>query len=107
MYKSWSLESSIKWSIDNPSKGQCDVSALVVNDILGGDIQKTKMTDGWHFFNVLNRIRCDFTASQFKEVILYIDISSNRAEAHKDTNKKQYNYLKKSVLRNLEMILFY
>ena len=39
--KSWSNQSSSKWSIDTPAKGQCGVTALVVNDILGGKIYKT------------------------------------------------------------------
>jgi [ribosomal protein S5]-alanine N-acetyltransferase len=31
----WSLKSSSKWSRENPAKGQCGVTSLVVNDILG------------------------------------------------------------------------
>lgn len=37
LYKSWSSDSSSKWSQDNPAKGQCGVTALVVNDVLGGE----------------------------------------------------------------------
>ena len=33
LYKSWSLESSSKWTRENPAKGQCGVTALVVNDL--------------------------------------------------------------------------
>lgn len=29
--KSWSLQSSSKWSAENPSKGQCGVTTLVLN----------------------------------------------------------------------------
>jgi hypothetical protein len=32
LFESWSLESSSKWSKDNPAKGQCGVTALVVHD---------------------------------------------------------------------------
>ncbi|MFD2445533.1 hypothetical protein ACFSO7_16360 [Bacillus sp. CGMCC 1.16607] len=102
LFKSWSLESSSKWSKDNPAKGQCGVTTLVVNDILGGEIKKTKLPDGWHFYNIINKKRYDFTASQFRENILYMDIPSNREEAYKDTNEKQYNYLKEKVLINLD-----
>ena len=72
LLNSWSLESSSKWSEDNPAKGQCGVTALVVNDIMGGKIKKTKLPSGWHFYNVLNGKRCDFTDSQFMENIIYI-----------------------------------
>lgn len=54
LIKSWSLESSSKWSEDNPAKGQCGVTALVINDLLGGEIKKTKLPDGWHFYNIIN-----------------------------------------------------
>lgn len=101
--KSWSLESSSKWSKDNPANGQCGVTALVVNDILGGEIRKTKLSGGWHFYNFINGNLYDYTASQFGEDIVYMDIPSNRDEAFLDTNDKQYNYLKQSVLINLKL----
>jgi len=101
LYKSWSSDSSSKWSQDNPAKGQCGVTALVVNDILGGEIRKTKLPEGWHFYNFINGKRYDLTVSQFKEDILYMDIPSNRNGAFSDTNKKQYNYLKQSVINHL------
>ena len=101
LYKSWSSDSSSKWSKDNPAKGQCGVTALVVNDILGGEIKKTKLPEGWHFYNFINGKRYDLTVSQFKEDILYMDIPSNRDEAFSDTSEKQYNYLKHSMINHL------
>ena len=98
---SWSLESSTKWSSDNPAKGQCGVTALVVHDLFGGAIKKTKLADGWHFYNVVNGKRIDFTHSQFKEDIEYMDIPSNRDEAYLDTNEKQYTYLRETVFTKL------
>ena len=100
--KSWSLQSSTKWSADNPAKGQCSVTALIVNDLLGGEIKKTKLPDGWHFYNYINGKRYDFTATQFREGIEYIDIPSNRVEAYVDTNEHQYSYLKQNVLREID-----
>ncbi|WP_102271686.1 YunG family protein [Cytobacillus massiliigabonensis] len=94
---SWSIQSSTKWSVDNPAKGQCGVTALVVNDMLGEEILKTDLPDGWHFYNRINGKRYDFTRSQFSGEINYKDILSNREEAFLDTNKNQYNYLKQSV----------
>ncbi|MCY9215471.1 hypothetical protein [Bacillus haynesii] len=101
LYKSWSSDSSSKWSQDNPAKGQCGVTALVVNEVLGGEIRKTKLTEGWNFYNFINGKRYDLTVSQFKEDILYMDIPSNRDEAFSDTNEKQYSYLKQSVINHL------
>ena len=101
LYKSWSSDSSSKWSQDNPAKGQCGVTALIVNDLLGGEIRKTRLPEGWHFYNFINGKRYDLTVSQFKEDILYMDVPSNRNEAFSDTNEKQYNYLKQSAINHL------
>ncbi|OEH93858.1 YunG family protein [Bacillus solimangrovi] len=97
LVNSWSLQSSSKWSVDNRAKGQCGVTALIVNDRLGGEILKTKVHDSWHYYNQINGQRYDFTASQFREQIDYMDISSNRNEAFSDTNEHQYEYLKQAV----------
>ena len=48
----------LPWSTDNPAKGQCGVTALVVNDLLGGDLMSAKVLfpdstlQGWHTWNV-------------------------------------------------------
>jgi hypothetical protein len=97
LLESWSLESSSKWSKDNPAKGQCGVTALVVQDILGGEIRKTKLPDGLHFYNFINHKRYDLTASQFIGNITYKDLPSNREEAFADTDAEQYNYLRQKV----------
>ncbi len=49
LYKSWSSDSSSKWSQDNPAKGQCGVTALIVNDLLGGEIRKQSCLKGGIF----------------------------------------------------------
>lgn len=97
LFQSWSIQSSSKWTEDNPAKGQCGVTALVVNDIFGGEILKTELPNGWHFYNSIDGKRYDFTKSQFREEINYKDSRSNRDEAFLDTNQKQYKYLKQSV----------
>lgn len=101
LLSSWSIQSSSKWSMDNPARGQCGVTSLVVNDILGGKILKTKVHGNWHFYNLISGERVDFTASQFTKPIVYKDIKSNREEAFADTNESQYNYLKQNVFKLL------
>lgn len=87
--------------LDNPAKGQCGVTALVVNDILGGGIYKTWLDEGWHFYNILDGERKDFTQEQFPCNLEYQDVRSNREEAFQDTNDIQYSYLKSLVYENL------
>ncbi|OLO26574.1 hypothetical protein BTA37_27635 [Priestia megaterium] len=104
LYKSWSLESSSKWMRKNPAIGQCGVTALVVNDLFGGEIVKTMCTGDWHFYNKLNGVRYDFTEEQFSEAIKYDDIPSSREEAFLDTNLQQYNALRKKVYQQLSFL---
>ncbi|WP_163099199.1 YunG family protein [Peribacillus alkalitolerans] len=93
----WSIDSSTKWTKGNPAKGQCGVTSLVINDLLGGEILKTQTPEGWHYYNKINGKRYDFTASQFTSAIDYQDYPSGRIEAFSDTNQMQYDYLKDRV----------
>lgn len=97
LYKCWSINSSSKWTLDNPSNGQCGVTSLVVNDFFGGDILKTKTPKGWHYYNRIGNKCFDFTQSQFLWKPIYLDILSNREEAFTDTNIEQYNYLNNRI----------
>lgn len=98
---SWSCDTSSKWTKQNPARGQCGVTALVVNDILKGQIIKTKVGESWHYYNIIHGKRHDFTDSQFETAIQYDDLLSSRSQAFLDTNETQYRILKDSVLENL------
>lgn len=89
----WSKRSCSRWSDDNPARGQCGVTALVIQEQFGGDILKTNVDGEWHFYNVVDGIKYDLTIDQFYKPPSYIDIPSNREEAPTDTNQEQYNYL--------------
>jgi hypothetical protein len=93
----WSTETSTKWRPDNPACGQCSVTALVTQDLLGGDILKTSIEGQWHFYNRIAGRRLDFTESQFAQPLVYQDLPSDRAEALKDTSARQYETLKQRV----------
>jgi hypothetical protein len=79
--QAWSIETSRHWSPDNPAAGQCGVTALAVNDEMGGDILKTDVNGFWHFYNCIRTRRVDFTMSQFSSPVFYDDVPSNREEA--------------------------
>ncbi|WIG38537.1 YunG family protein [Bacillus toyonensis] len=103
LIKSWSIEISSKWTIENPAKGQCGVTALVVQDICGGKIKKTKIGGVWHFYNFIDGQRFDFTEAQFNENLNYLDVESNREEAFADTNEKQYSILKGKITKEFKL----
>jgi hypothetical protein len=75
---SWSAETCDpadrgQWSPANPSKGHCGVSALVVNDFLGGDlvfadvVYSDGSAQGYHYWNRLaDGTEVDLTLDQFR-----------------------------------------
>lgn len=73
--ESWSLDTAEEddgWTPENPSRGQCDITALVVQDALGGDVLGAAVyLDGarieGHMWNRLaSGIEIDLTRDQFK-----------------------------------------
>jgi hypothetical protein len=75
---SWSLEScdptdAAVWTPENPSRGQCAVTALVVHDLLGGQLLEAEVRNhdgspqGFHYWNRLADVDVDLTRSQFRE----------------------------------------
>ena len=90
----WSTETGRHWRPDNPASGQCGVTALVANDELGGAIVKTDVNGAWHFYNLVNGRRIDFTMTQFDSPICYADLPSSRDEALADCSAEQYRLLR-------------
>ena len=101
--KSWSIETSSKWTSENPAKGQCGVTALIIQELCGGEIIKTKIGEVWHFYNKVDGKRYDFTWTQFHETLNYMDMKSSREEAFADTNEKQYDILKEKTMKELKL----
>ncbi len=74
---SWSKETSYYpdlWESSNPAYGQCTVTALVVQDYVGGDLMRAKLSNlgkkGYHYWNRLpDGTECDFTYTQFEQEI--------------------------------------
>jgi hypothetical protein len=72
---SWSEDTASEdndWTSDNPSCGQCDITALVVHDLLGGDLLSADVfLDGErveaHMWNRLpSGLEVDLTREQFR-----------------------------------------
>ena len=73
---SWSLDTAEEddgWTPENPSRGQCDVTCLVVHDIFGGEILAADVyRDGErveaHMWNRLpGGLELDLTREQFRD----------------------------------------
>lgn len=70
---SWSQETSNapeRWSPENRAFGQCAVTALVVQDYLGGALLRTVVGDVSHYWNELSDgFELDLTRHQFKQYV--------------------------------------
>lgn len=57
------------WDENNPSLNQCAVTALLVQDELGGDLLRCEMTNGdSHYWNRVGNYEIDLTAEQFDRI---------------------------------------
>lgn len=97
LFRAWSIETSSLWAPDNPARGQCGVTSLVVQDLFGGEILKTRTPEGMHFYNRVNGARIDLTQSQFKVLPVYQDRPATRDEAFADTSLSQYLALRRNL----------
>lgn len=96
LFRAWSIETSSLWTPDNPARGQCGVTGLVVQDLCGGEILKTRTPEGMHFYNRVNGGRIDLTQAQFADLPRYEDLPATRAEAFADTALSQYRALRRN-----------
>ena len=56
-----------KWEAENSSLGQCTVTALLIHEMMGGNIMRTVVPGlGSHYYNILpDGSVCDLTRGQF------------------------------------------
>lgn len=108
---SWSLETAKQWSEENPANGQCNVTSAVIFDIFGGEILRTRYPTVWHYYNRIDRKRCDLTDSQFirpknrfPAPEKYDDEVSDRTAAMEGIPQCEYDALRKALLAELATI---
>lgn len=78
--KSWARDTSAdseNWNLDNPAWGQCAVTALTVQDFLGGELIRMDLTGHndpkiaimrSHYFNKIGEAELDISSSQFGDI---------------------------------------
>lgn len=91
---SWSPQTAIQWRPDNPALGQCNVTALLVNELFGGRILKTRQQESVHYYNEIDGRRYDFTGIQFNSSIEYADEQSSRVEVERGVTRDEMNTLR-------------
>lgn len=81
--RSWSKATATQWTEQNPAAGQCNVTAILIHELFGGEVLKTPLPGGDHFYNRVGGKRYDFTDSQFDQPIDYRDIPTTPADAER------------------------
>jgi hypothetical protein len=93
LLKYWDHETShdSNWTPGNPSLGQCAITSLVIQEILGGEIARIVTSNLSHYFNVIAGNIYDFTEDQFEykpsyyphEIVGREDLLSNQATQYR------------------------
>jgi len=95
-----------RWTPDNPTLGQCSITAFLVQDILGGDVFGIPLPDGnFHCYNKVGDKVFDLTSEQFGGEEKSFDYESLKYPQSRDVHfrkeekRLRYEHLK-SLLEN-------
>ena len=96
-----------EWVPNDPSYGQCAITAMLVHDMFGGTIHKIRSDNGaTHYFNKLNGKYVDLTREQFDLYDLPVAYEPNqeipRAYRGKNSNTLlRYRLLQRNIMAYL------
>ena len=94
-----------KWTPENPTYGQCSITAFLMQDIYGGKVYGIPREGGtYHCFNVVGDCVFDLTSEQFgDEVLCYEGCPEQFREVHfaKAEKKERYEYLRERLAEEL------
>ena len=94
------------WTEENPTLGQCSITAFLVQDLFGGEVRGVPLGDGnFHCFNVVDGAAFDLTSEQFRDRILdYSDCPVQRREVHfaRAEKAQRYRVLKERLTAMME-----
>ena len=97
-----------QWSPDNPTKGQCSITAFLMQDIYGGKVYGIPLGDGnYHCFNVVGDCVFDLTSAQFGNKKLdYSDCCEQSRQVHfaREEKRLRYEKLKSELKKQFENI---
>ena len=110
--QSWSKETAYPscqkyWVKEDPSFGQCAITAMLVNTMFGGSIHRIRLDDGTHYFNKINDTYVDLTSEQFDLYNISIEYTPNEemdksyCGKNPDT-KKRYDLLIENISKQLK-----
>lgn len=85
-----------EWTRENPTWGQCSITAFLAQDLFGGKVCGVPRPDGsFHCFNVVGDCVFDLTSEQFGgEVLNYDGCPEQHREVHFAKAEKKARYEK-------------
>lgn len=97
------------WSVQNPTLGQCSITAFLVQDLFGGKVYGVPLGDGsFHCYNVAGGCLFDLTSEQFGGRALdYENNPEQFREAHfaKEEKYQRYHLLRERLLADYAVFL--
>lgn len=97
-----------EWSKDNPTLGQCSITAFLAQDIFGGEVYGVPREGGnFHCYNVIGDVIFDLTSEQFKgEELDYSDNPKQLRKVHfsKEEKKLRYESLRAMLFKKQDEI---
>lgn len=98
-----------EWSINNPTLGQCSITAFLMQDFFGGKVYGILRPGGnYHCFNVVDGCVFDLTSEQFGDDVLdYSNCPEQFRETHfaKEEKRLRYEYLRAQLLNKRPSIV--
>ncbi len=94
-----------QWSEDNRTKGQCSITAFLMQDLFGGEVYGIPLGDGnYHCFNRVGDCVFDLTSAQFGSKDLhYADGVPQSRDMHfaKEEKRQRYELLRHALLERI------
>ena len=90
---------------DNPDHIQASLISLLIHDIFGGEILKTHIQKGWHFYNRIEGDRVDFSNLHNDKAegnIRFQDIPADAEELNNYVEKEEYSAFLQKFIREFE-----
>ncbi|SDH97061.1 hypothetical protein SAMN05216338_1015168 [Bradyrhizobium sp. Rc2d] len=101
--KAWSLSTASQWTTDNPAAGQCNVTALLIHDLFGGELLKTPLPQGDHFYNRIEGRRYDsrlVSSISRSRTWTYLPVELRQSEEQQTTSWLNSELLFRSTIRS-------
>ncbi len=102
--KCWSADTCAprmreRWNEENPTLGQCSITAFLIQDLYGGEVWGIPLPEGgFHCFNRINGHEVDWTSEQFGSTRL--DYASAIPQSRQDHFAKEEKRLRYETLKS-------